>query len=84
MSMSARTVTLARDAYLALDAHKREGESFSEVVRRLTRTDRPLGEFAGAWRDVPPKALREFEHWTAWSDWETRTESRRLAGRLPR
>jgi predicted CopG family antitoxin len=48
-----KTVTLSEDAYAALAALKREGESFSDVVRRLARQGRSLLEFAGAWKDFP-------------------------------
>lgn len=58
--MPVRTVTITEDAYAALAALKREGESFSEVIRRLTRGNRSLLEFAGAWKDVPEEKLRRF------------------------
>jgi predicted CopG family antitoxin len=58
--MPVKTVNLSADAYEALASLKREGESFSEVVRRLTRKNRPLAEFAGAWKDVPKRKIREF------------------------
>lgn len=35
--MSTKTVSLSEDAYEALLAMKRPGESFSDIVRRLTR-----------------------------------------------
>lgn len=35
--MGTKTISLAEDAYKRLKAEKREGESFSDVVRRLTR-----------------------------------------------
>lgn len=34
--MGTKTISLADDAYERLRAEKREGESFSDVVRRLT------------------------------------------------
>lgn len=46
--MTVRTVNLSHDAYAALTSAKKEGESFSDVVRRLTGTHRSLMEFAGA------------------------------------
>lgn len=33
--MGTKTISLADDAYEKLKSHKREGESFSDVVRRL-------------------------------------------------
>ncbi len=42
----ARTISLAEDAYEALSAMRQPGESFSDVVRRLTRK-RSLTELSG-------------------------------------
>jgi predicted CopG family antitoxin len=36
--MGTKTISLADDAYERLKAEKREGESFSDVVRRLTKS----------------------------------------------
>lgn len=43
--MATRTISLAEDAYEALLAMKRPGESFSDIVRRLTRR-RSLADLA--------------------------------------
>lgn len=59
--MVVKTVTLSADAYEALAALKKGGESFSDVVRRLTRKNRSLLEFAGAWKDVPAQTMKEIE-----------------------
>lgn len=45
--MATKTISLSEDAYERLRAMKREGESFSDVVRRLTAGVR-LAEFHGA------------------------------------
>lgn len=45
--MATKTISLSEDAYERLRAMKREGESFSDLVRRLTRGVR-LSEFHGA------------------------------------
>src|SRR5207247_4591782 len=58
--MPVKTVTLSEDAYAALAALKREGESFSEVVRRLARMGRALLEFAGAWKDFPCEKMGRY------------------------
>lgn len=45
--MGTKTISLADDAYEKLRAHKREGESFSDVVRRLAGGV-TLSEYHGA------------------------------------
>lgn len=46
--MGTKTVSLADDAYDLLKGEKREGESFSDVVRRLLGESQPsLTELAG-------------------------------------
>ena len=46
--MGTKTISLAEDAYERLRAHKREDESFSDVVRRLTGDDFSLEDYHGA------------------------------------
>ncbi len=58
--MPVKTVTLSEDAYAALAAMKREGESFSDVVRRLARGGRSLLEFVGAWKEASPEKMRRY------------------------
>lgn len=48
--MGTKTISLADDAYERLRAEKRENESFSDVVRRLTEGVR-LEEYHGALDD---------------------------------
>ena len=50
--MGTKTITITEDAYKKLKVEKMEGESFSEVIDRLTdRSRKDLMEFAGAWKD---------------------------------
>jgi len=45
--MGTKTISLADDAYERLKRHKREDESFSDVVRRLTGEDFSLRDYYG-------------------------------------
>jgi predicted CopG family antitoxin len=49
--MGTKTITITEDAYKKLKVEKMEGESFSELIDRLTDGSRKdLMEFAGAWK----------------------------------
>ena len=80
--MPVRTVTLSEDAYAALAALKREGDSFSDVVRRLARGNRSLLDFAGAWKDVPKEKLRRYLAFLEASDKLSREKLTREMKRL--
>ncbi len=54
--MGTKTISLAEDAYERLKRHKREGESFSDVVRRLTGEVR-LSEYFGRLDDETAEDL---------------------------
>ena len=69
--MGVKTITITLKAYQALLKHKKEGESFSDVIIRLTKTCGDLLDLAGAWSDVTPeeaeKTLLEIRE--AWRKW---------------
>jgi predicted CopG family antitoxin len=52
--MGTKTISLADDAYAGLASMRRPGESFSDVVRRLTRRTSLL-DLAGT---LPPEAAQ--------------------------
>lgn len=66
--MPTKTITITLEAYERLKREKMEGESFSDVIIRLTeRREGDLIEFAGMWKDSDDveraiiKGRREFD-----------------------
>lgn len=49
--MPTKTITITLEAYERLKREKRKGESFSDVIIRLTEKKKDLLEFAGKWKD---------------------------------
>jgi predicted CopG family antitoxin len=56
--MGTKTTSLADDAYEKLRQHEREGESFSDVVRRLTG-DVTLAAYHGVLGDETAEELED-------------------------
>lgn len=56
--MATKTISLDEEAYERLEAHRREGESFSDVVKRLT-SERSWLEVAGILTDEEADALAD-------------------------
>lgn len=50
--MATKSITITEAAYERLKAHKRDDESFSDVVNRLTRGDEDVTKGLGAWTDT--------------------------------
>ncbi|MHA2294552.1 MAG: antitoxin VapB family protein [Candidatus Hodarchaeales archaeon] len=53
--MGSKTISLDDEAYKRLKREKKANESFSDVVKRITKpvTRKPLIEFAGIWNLSP-------------------------------
>jgi predicted CopG family antitoxin len=64
----ARNIAVAQDVYEMLSREKKEGESFSEVIRRIVGKRKSVLEFAGAWKDIPDGKYREMEAAWRWAN----------------
>lgn len=49
------------DAYNLLNKNKHEGESFSSVIRRITKKNKNIMDFAGAWRNISDKEAEKIK-----------------------
>jgi predicted CopG family antitoxin len=68
-----KTISVTDEAYEALIREKRNGESFTDVIIRLTRNRAKLSNFAGIWKDIPAGELKEAEEklkalWTSFAE----------------
>ena len=59
--MGTKTIAIMDDVYERLVALKARGESFSEELRRLMNTKKGIMEFAGIWKDMSEKEVKEMK-----------------------
>jgi len=64
----AKNIAVADDVYEMLTKEKREGESFSDAIRRLGKRRKSILEFYGAWADIPDEEFREMEEMWKWAN----------------
>lgn len=57
----AKNIAVADDVYEMLSKEKREGESFSDVLRRWHRSKGSLMDLYGIWGDIPDEEFRKME-----------------------
>ncbi|MCI4372699.1 MAG: antitoxin VapB family protein [Thermoplasmata archaeon] len=74
-----KTVEISADAYDALASLKKDGESFSDVILRITGARTLLMPFAGGWKGAPVRRLREVRKFLRDSDRLSKEKLRRLS-----
>ena len=57
--MTSKNISITEDVYRLLSRMKLEGESFSNVIRRLARR-RSLADSASLWSELPEEELEAF------------------------
>ena len=58
--MGVKTITVTEEAYRMLAKEKKEDESFSEVIKRLTKERGKLSDSLGAWKMTDEEAEEIF------------------------
>lgn len=58
--MGVKTITVTEEAYKMLAKEKKQHESFSEVIKRLTRERGKLSDSLGAWKMTDEEAEQIF------------------------
>ena len=56
--MGTKTISIMDDAYEILKRNKKEGESFSDVIRR-TMPKKDIMKFAGRWKDIDTEKMKK-------------------------
>lgn len=72
--MATKTITVTEEAYERLKAMKREGESFTEVLLRVTGGGRDVMKGFGAWSDSGLRAAVEDAETELDEDFERRQD----------
>lgn len=77
--MTSKNISITEEAYDALQRHKRQNESFTEIILRLTKTRGKLSDSYGAWKmtdEEEQKIARELS-----KGWQR--AGKRLANEMP-
>jgi len=78
-ALGGKTITVTEEAYKMLAREKKEDESFSEVIKRLTKDRGRLSDSLGAWKMTDKEAQEIFSSLN--SHWKKSTL--RLRGKTP-
>jgi predicted CopG family antitoxin len=75
--MGFKTLTISEEAYRKLARLKARGESFTDIILKLTEGHGDLLRHAGAWREMSDREARELEDMLSkmWSRWKPETSA---------
>ncbi len=76
--MATKTLSITEEAYNRLNSRKKEGESFTDVIKRLTKRE-SLTKFAGI---LPEREANELEKNIRKSRTDSRKRTQKIKGML--
>lgn len=59
--MATKTISIMDDVYKLLLMNKGKNESFSDVIRRILIRKKDIMEYAGAWKNISDKDIKEMK-----------------------
>jgi len=70
--MGFKTLTISEEAYRKLAKLKARGESFTDIILKLTEGRSDVLRHAGAWKEMSDEEAKEFEDLLKrmWSQWK--------------
>ena len=78
--MATKSLTITEDAYERLRSHKRDDESFSDVIGRLTGAEEDIWKGFGAYPDSAERATERIERRRREYDEDAEERHRELFG----
>lgn len=75
--MGFKTLTISEEAYRKLAKLKARGQSFTDIIMKLTESQGDILRHAGGWREMSDREASELEEFLKkmWSTWKPKVSA---------